>query len=293
MKSSHVKRRVILLSTLFEKYQTDMQLRNFSPKTQYTYLGHIQRFAGFCQKPLEKLGETEIRIFLHHAIHTRNLSSSFVNSAYSAIRFLYETTLDRPWNIKHIPRAKKEKRLPVVLAREEVRLLLDAVENLKHKAILTTIYGAGLRIGEASRLCLPDIDSANMQIRVRQGKGRLDRYSILSPANLDLLRLYWQRYRPKDWLFPGDASGAPIAVRSIQRVFREARDKAGIHKPASVHSLRHSFATHLLEAGVNLLYIQQLLGHADLKTTSRYLHLVRMDVLKIKSPLDSLDGSHA
>ena len=282
------------MSNLLAKYQTDMELRNFSPNTRRLYLGHVQRFAGFCQKPLEKLGETEIRIFLHHAIHGRNLSSSFVNSAYSALRFFYETTLGRGWDIRHIPRAKKDKRLPVVLAREEVRRLLGATANLKHKAILTTIYAAGLRVGEASRLCLTDIDSANMQIHVRQGKGRLDRYSVLSPANLDLLRFYWQRYRPKDWLFPGDASDAPIAVRSIQRVFREARDKAGIHKPASVHSLRHSFATHLLEAGVNLVYIQQLLGHADLRTTSMYLHLIRMDVLKIKSPLDALaDPTHA
>ncbi len=281
------------MSDPFEKYQTDMELRNFSPNTRRLYLNHIRRFAAFFGKPPERLGELEIRIFLHHAINARNLSSSFVNSAYSALRFFYETTMGRAWDIRHIPRAKKEKRLPVVLAREEVRKLLGSVDNLKHQAILTTIYAAGLRVGEASRLCLTDIDSANMQIHVRQGKGRLDRYTVLSPANLDLLRLYWKRYRPKDWLFPGDSSRAPIAVRSIQQAFRKARDKAGIHKPASVHSLRHSFATHLLEAGVNLVYIQQLLGHADLKTTSRYLHLIRMDVLKIKSPLDALVDPHA
>lgn len=281
------------MSNLLEKYQTDMELRNFSPHTRRLYLSHVKRFAEFYQKPLERLGETEIRIFLHHAINGRNLSSSFVNSAYSALRFLYETTLDRPWNIKHIPRAKKEKRLPVALAREEIARLLAATDNLKHRAILTTTYAAGLRVSEVARLKATDIDSNNMQIHVRQGKGRVDRYSLLSPVNLELLRLYYARYRPKDWLFPGSSPGEHLAVRSIEGIFHDARIKAGITKPATVHSLRHGFATHLLESGVNLVYIQQLLGHADIRTTSVYLHLVRMDVLKIKSPLDSLDGPHA
>ncbi len=281
------------MSNLLTKYQTDMELRNFSPNTTRLYLSHVKRFAEFYHKPLDKIGEAEIRIFLHHAINTRNLSSSFVNSAYSALRFLYETTLDRPWNIKHIPRAKKEKRLPVALAREEIARLLTATDNLKHRAILTTTYAAGLRVSEVARLKATDIDSNNMQIHVRQSKGRVDRYSLLSPVNLELLRLYYARYRPKDWLFPGSSLGEHLAVRSIERIFHDARVKAGITKPATVHSLRHGFATHLLESGVNLVYIQQLLGHADIRTTSIYLHLVRMDVLKIKSPLDSLDGSHA
>lgn len=282
------------MSNLLDKYRTDMELRNFSQNTRRLYLSHVKRFAEFYHKPLDKIGETEIRIFLHHAINTRNLSSSFVNSAYSALRFFYETTMDRPWNIKHIPRAKKEKRLPLALSRDEVKAILAATGNLKHRAVLVTTYAAGLRVSEVSRLKVADVDSRNMQIRVRQGKGKVDRYTLLSPVNLDLLRLYWAQYRPKDWLFPGAVPGEPLATRSIQSIFRAAKDKAGIKKAVSIHSLRHSFATHLLEAGVNLVYIQQLLGHADLKTTSRYLHLIRMDVLKIESPLDALeDLNHA
>lgn len=277
------------MSHPLEKFQTDMQLRNLSPKTQSTYLSYVQHFQSFFGKPLEDMGTDEVRIYLHDAITRRNLSGSFMSISYSALRFFYETTLGREWSIREIPHAKKEKRLPVTLSQNEIARLFRAVGNLKHKTILATIYAAGLRVSEAALLKVADIDSANMQIHIRLGKGKRDRYSILSKTNLKLLRLYWARYRPKDWLFPGGLPGQSLSTKAIQRVFQQAKAKAGIKKPATVHSLRHSFATHLLEAGVGLIYIQQLLGHVHITTTCKYLHLVRLDVLKVKSPLDALE----
>lgn len=278
------------MSDPLEKFLTDMQLRNLSLNTQDSYLGHVRRFEAFFDKCLEDMGIPEVRHYLHDAISRRELSASTLNCIYSALRFFYETTLEREWNLKKVPRAKKEKIEPVVLSRAEVARLLNAVDNLKHKAVLATTYAAGLRVSEVARLKPADIDSANMQILIRLGKGKKDRYSLLSAVDLQLLRRYWVKYQPTDWLFPGGIPGGPLSVKAIQRVFHKARVKAGIKKPATIHSLRHSFATHLLESGVNLFYVQQLLGHANIRTTVRYLHLARTDVLKAVSPLDSLEG---
>ena len=275
------------MCNLFDQMKMDLELKGFSPKTQKAYLMHVKLFYKYHDKSLELLVEDDVRNYLHYIIK-RDLSTSYINSAYSAIKFLYETTLDRVWDMKKIPRIKKAKKLPIVLSKAEIKLLFDATFNLKHKAILMTTYAAGLRVSEVSHLKVSDIDSHNMQILISSGKGNKDRYSLLSQSNLDVLRLYWKSYKPSLWLFPGLPSDKPISERSIQRIFQESKERAGIKDSASIHCLRHSFATHLLEAGTDLCHIQQLLGHSNIQTTSIYLHLRRMDVLKVVSPLDSL-----
>ena len=250
---------------------------------------HVKRFYSHFDKPLESLGYDEVRQFLHHAITQRKLSCSYVNQAYSAIRFFYETVQGWDWNMKLIPRVKRNRTLPAVLSVDEVKAIFNVTGNLKHKAILMTTYAAGLRVGEVANLKVSDIDSKNRQILIRQGKGKKDRYSLLSPANLSILRQYWMQYRPYYWLFPGKPVDKPISVRTVQQVFVDAKVRAGIQKDVSIHTLRHCFATHLLEAGTDILLIQQLLGHTDLRTTCIYLHLRRLDVLNVKSPLDLLE----
>lgn len=277
------------MSDLKEQMKQNMVLRGFSPKTQYGYLNHVRYFQEHFQKPLEEMGESEIKEFLLYSITERKLSRAFVNTTYSALKFMYETTMGRNWDMHHIPRSKKEKRLPVPLSTDEIQKLFSVTSNLKHKTILMTTYGAGLRVSEVAKLTINDIDSKNMQILIRLAKGNVDRYSLLSHVNLEILRRYYREFQPKVWLFPGNIPGNHIHTRSIQRIFEEAKDKAGINKKATVHSLRHSFATHLLEAGVNIVYIQKLLGHMNIRTTIQYLHLVRVKVLGVKSPLDMLD----
>ena len=273
---------------LIEKMTDDMQLRGYSPKTISAYTSHVKRFEEHFGTHPACLGETQIRQYLLHVI-SQGISSSYANGCYSALRFLYETSLGMDWNMKNIPRSKKQSKLPVVLSLQEVLSIFDAVSNLKHKAILMTTYDAGLRVSETANLLISDIDSSRMSIFVRQGKGQRDRYSLLSQPNLLLLREYWRQYKPSSYLFPGISSDTPISTRTIQQVFYDARKKACINKPASVHSLRHSFATHLLEAGTDLFRIQQLLGHFNLGTTSKYLHMVQTKVLQVRSPLDLLE----
>jgi len=276
------------LKTLREQMKTDMELRGYCPKTVAAYLKYVERFIEHYSRPPAQISEPEIRNYLHYLLDERGLSDSYINSTYSALRFFYETTMGRTWNVATLPRTKKRTRLPVVLAGEEVKRLLDVTKNLKHRAILMTTYAAGLRVSETAHLKVADIDSRRMQIRVEQGKGRKDRYTLLSDANLALLRAYYRAYRPVIWLFPSHSLDRPISTRSIEKVFERARQKAGITKKATVHSLRHSFATHLLETGTGIYHIQLLLGHTSPRTTSRYLHLTRKDLLKIASPLDVL-----
>lgn len=263
-----------------------MQLRGFAKSTQRTYLAHLKRYHQFCGKHPASTGYEEVRAFLHHAITVRKLSSAYVNSAYGAIQFYFQSVLCREWNMLHVPRLKKKTSLPTILTQQEVCRIIDATANLKHKAILSTIYSAGLRVSEAAHLRVSDIHSAHMRILIRQSKGNKDRYSILSKNHLLLLRQYWKVYRPNFWLFPGIPEDKPIATRTIQEVFKKSLVAAGISKPVSVHTLRHCFATHLLNHGASLLQIKELLGHADLQTTSMYLHLTHAQVLGLKSPLD-------
>lgn len=276
------------MSELRNKMKMDLELRGYSPLTAKHYIEHVSRFAKHFNQSPELLGENEIREYLHYCIMEKHLSEGTVNYTYSALKFFYTKTLGRGWNVEKLTRVKEGRRLPVVLSQSEVKAIFDAVDNLKHKAILMTIYAAGLRVSEAANLKVIDIDSSNMQIIIRQGKGKKDRYTLLSETNLELLREYWRRYHPSNYLFPGKDTSGPISVRAIQKIFNHAKDDAGIKKAASVHSMRHSFATHLLEAGTDICYIQRLMGHTSINTTTIYLHLRRMDLLNIKSPLDIL-----
>jgi integrase/recombinase XerD len=204
------------------------------------------------------------------------------------LKFFFGTTLGRSWDIIQIPRNKKIHKLPVVLSQEEIKKLLAVTINLKFKSMFMIAYSAGLRLNEITHLKVSDIDSGQMQILVREGKGKVDRYSLLSEVTLKMLREYWKQYHPTLWLFPGKIPGQPMSNRAFQDAFQKARKKSGINEKASIHSLRHSFATHLLENGIDIVRIQHLMGHARIGTTTLYLHLAKTRILEVKSPLDAL-----
>jgi len=274
------------LQDFIQSMKMAMELKGFAKSTQRTYLAHLTRYAEFCGKHPASTGYDEVRSFLHHSITVKKLSSSYVNSAYGSIKFFFQSVLYREWNMLHVPRIKKRSSLPIVLTPNEVFRILDATTFLKHKAILSTIYSAGLRVSEATHLDISDIDSNNMRIFIRQAKGNKDRYSILSSKNLLLLRKYWKVFRPTSWLFPGISNDKPISIRTIQDVFKKSLRSTGIAKDASLHTLRHCFATHLLNQGATLLQLKELLGHENIQTTSMYLHLTHAEVLGLKSPFD-------
>ncbi|MEI6154924.1 MAG: tyrosine-type recombinase/integrase, partial [Deltaproteobacteria bacterium] len=204
----------------------------------------------------------------------------------AGLKFLYRTTLKREWPVEKIRHPRAKTKLPIVLDLSEVESLFAVTKNLKHKAMLMIIYSSGLRVSEAARLELTDIDSKRMVVRIRQGKGGKDRYSILSQTTLEHLRQYWRKYRPTKWLFEGEKKNDHITSGTIQHVFYAAKKRAGVTKPASVHTLRHSFATHLIEAGTSLHHVQLLLGHRSPTTTTVYLHVSRLNLAQVKSPLD-------
>ncbi len=278
------------MKNLREQMKMELELKGFSPNTQRAYIASVKRFAQHFMKSPTDLGESEIKEYLYYLITERNLSNSSISNTYSALKFLYETTLKRQWEMEGIPRTKRLKKLPMILSKDEVKRLINVTTNLKHKAIFATIYSAGLRGGEAANLKITDIDSSNMQIRVEQGKGRKDRYTLLSDKNLEILREYYKIYHPTTWLFPGQSNDTPLTLRTIQKVFEKSKQKAGINKAVTVHALRHSFATHLLEAGTDIYHIQLLLGHSSVKTTSIYIHLTNKNLLNLKSPLDTIVG---
>ncbi len=277
------------MGRLRDQMKRDLELKNYSPKTRVCYLAAVKSFALHFHRSPDQLSEQEIREYLHYLIQEKKASQSVISQGYSALKFFYETTLKRDWNGFRIPRAKMGKRLPVVLSPQEIQAILSAARNLKHRALLMTIYSAGLRVSEGVHLKVSDIDSQRMVIRVRQGKGEKDRYTLLAQRTLEVLRDYWRAYRPKEWLFPGQPAKGSLSVSSVQKVFGEVLQKAGIKKHATVHTLRHSFATHLMEAGNDLYHIQHLLGHTTPKTTTIYLHLSRKDLGGVRSPIDFLE----
>jgi integrase/recombinase XerD len=284
----HLEGRTVM-GELRDRMEMDMKLRGLSPKTISCYLGCMKSVAIHFRRSPAELGDDEIRGYLHYLMEERKASRSVVVQSYSALKFFFEKTLDKPWDVMKIPRCKqKREKLPLVLSKADVESILGATRNLKHRAILMTIYSAGLRISEAVRLKISDIDSDRMMIRVNDGKGLKDRYTLLGERNLQILRRYWKAYRPEGWLFPGRAPSEPVSVSCVQRVFKASLQKTGLKKKASVHTLRHCFATHLLESGTDLYYIQRLLGHRDVRTTSVYLHITGRDISKIKSPIDVL-----
>jgi len=278
------------MSPLRRRMIEDMQIRNLTPNTQRAYVSQIVRFACHFRKSPDLLGPAEIRTYLIHLTQERRLSASSIIVTVSALRFFYTVTLKRPWVVEDdIPAGRQAKKLPVVLSKEEVALFLAAVDNLKHRMILTVCYATGLRISEAVHLKPGAIDSKRMVIRVEQGKGRKDRYVMLPPKLLGMLRDYWRRTHPGEWLFPGDPPSQPISPLTIGHICRQVRLRCGIGKPVTPHSLRHAFAVHLLEAGTDLRTIQLLLGHRNLSTTARYLMIATSKVCATTSPLESLD----
>ncbi|MCL0060934.1 site-specific integrase [Dehalococcoidia bacterium] len=270
----------------------ELKLRGYSPRTRKVYLHHIEHFVEHFLKDPQHLDGTQIRGYLLHLIERKRVSRAYHNQAVSALKFLYGHVWKMPKVVQDIPRPRKEQKLPVVLSQAEVVRLLSSVNNPKHRALLMIVYSAGLRVGEVVRLRLENIDGERHLIHVQDGKGRKDRYTILSEIALQTLREYWRVYRPKEWLFPGAKPGSHLTVRTVEKILEDAREKAGIAKHATVHTLRHSFATHLLEGGTDLRYIQELLGHASSKTTEIYTHVSQRDLGRIQSPLDTLSLTH-
>jgi integrase/recombinase XerD len=280
------------MTPLRQRMLEDLRVRNYAERTRGIYILQVARFAKHYGRSPEQLGGEEIRRYLVHLID-RGISLCQYKQAIAAIRFLYRVTLRREDLLVYMPYPRAEKRLPVVLSPDEVAAVLGAVTNRKHRALLMTIYGAGLRVSEVVALEVKDIDSARMLIRVRQGKGRKDRFVMLSPVLLEALREYARRYRPVLWLFPGSDPEQPITVGSVQKICKEAALRAGIGKKVSPHTLRHCFATHLLEGGSDLRLIQELLGHASVRTTQLYTQVSTPRIQASQSPLDRLNRAMA
>lgn len=276
------------MTRLRQRMIEDMEIRNLAHNTQLSYLQQVSSFAKYCKRSPEEVGPEEIRAYQVHLTTERKLAPGTLCLVASALRFLYKVTLKRDWVDAEIPLPKKPYVLPVILSREEVIQFFESIASFKHRTILMTAYAAGLRISEVTRLKITDIDSQRMMLRVEQGKGQKDRYVMLSPQLLEVLRAYWQVARPKTWLFPGDIPGRPITRGAVEDACQKARRVAGIKKPITPHSLRHGFASHLLEAGTDVRTIQLLMGHRSLATTARYLKVAITTVCATTSPFDLL-----
>jgi len=276
------------MTPLRERMTQDMQIRNLSPRTIECYTYHVGCFAKHFGRSPEQLGPEEVRQYQVYLVQEKKASWTSFNQAVCALRFLYRTTVPRAWPVTQIPYAKKPKKLPVVLGPEEVQRLLGCARPLKPRVLLTTIYATGLRLEEATHLKVRDIDSARMLLRVAHGKGAKERLVPLSPRLLVELREYWKVVRPDRWLFPGGAADHALSATTVQKSCKRAALEAGIPKHVTPHTLRHSHATALLEAGVDLLTIQRLLGHRSFSTTLIYLHVRRPHLESIQSPLDLL-----
>lgn len=273
-----------------KEYTDKLQELRYSESTLKTYRGLFEEFINYYhQLDFKNLDHKQIEEFIRYLVIERKVSISYQNQAINAIKFYYEKVLGGARKVYYIDRPREEKKLPVVLSVEEIGLLLKQVENIKHKSMLVLCYSAGLRVSELIHLKIKDIDSKRMQIRIEQSKGKKDRYTLLSTKALELLRLYFVAYKPSEYLFEGQMGGK-YSSRSVQQIVKEAIQKAGINKHVTVHTLRHSFATHLLEQGTDLRYIQSLLGHESSKTTEIYTHITTKGFDQIKSPMDELEN---
>jgi integrase/recombinase XerD len=276
------------MTPLRRRMTEDLTIRNYSPKTIKEYTGQVAAFARYFGKAPDQLGPGHIRGYQVYLINERKVSWSTFNNAVCALRFFYRVTLKKDWMIEHLPYGKRPKRLPVVLSQEEVHRLFAAMPNLTYRVILMTAYSAGLRVSEVARLKVEDLDPERKLIRVRQGKGRKDRYVPLADVLLQALGGYAQIGQPADWLFPGRNPGHYLSIQTIGRACTSAARAAGIIKHVTMHTLRHSFATHLLENGTDICTIQKLLGHARLHTTTIYTHVSEARLRSTRSPLDLL-----
>lgn len=277
------------MTSLRQRMTEDMQVRNLALNTQTSYLQQVAMFARHFNKSPEQLGPEEIRAYQVYLTNEKKLAPGSVLIAVAALRFLYKVSLKRDWQFDDvIPAPKKPLKLPVILSPEEVMHFLGCIASPKHRAILTICYAAGLRISETVFLKPTDIDSQRMVIRVDQGKGQKDRYVMLSPTLLEILRSWWRMNKPRHWLFPGDIPGHHISRTAVEKICQQARRTSGIHKPITPHLLRHAFSVHLLESGTDLRTIQLLLGHRSLATTAQYLRIATNKVCSTTSPLDLL-----
>ena len=276
------------MTALRQRMLEDLRIRNYAPTTVACYIRSVAEFAQHFNKPPDQLGPEEIRSWQLFLLNERRVKLSTYIQAVCALRFFFRNTLNRKIDIDRIPLPRYEKKLPVILSKAEVKALLEAPKNLGHRAILATMYGAGLRVSEVTSLKVSDLDRERRVIWVRGGKGHKDRQVMLAEPLRQVLAAYWRWKRPSEWLFPGGKPNCPIARKSVFEACKKAAQRAGIAKPVHPHSLRHAFATHLLDDGVNLLVIQTLLGHAHLKTTARYLHLSDSALRSTRSPLEML-----
>lgn len=268
----------------------ELVLRGMAYGTRKAYGQHLRNYFDWLgQKHIapESATREQIRDYLVQLALSGTVSAAYCRGVRAALVFLYEITLNRRDKVCDLPRMKRPEQLPRILSREEIAKIIKVTTFLKHKALLVTAYSAGLRVGEVVRLKASDIDSKRMTIRVTAGKGAKDRDTLLSEMALNILREYFRTFKPKEWLFPGEAHNAHLSERAAQEIFHDAKKKAGIMKPATFHTLRHSFATHLLEDGVDMRYIQELLGHGSIETTERYTHVTERGKQRIKSPLDN------
>jgi len=276
------------MTPLREKMVRDMQLRRLSDNTQRIYTHAVFALARHYMKAPDRLTEEQVKAYILYLLNERKLAWSTCDTNVAGLQFFYCITLGRNSMRLAIPSRKSEKRLPEILSAEEISRLVASTRNLKHRVLLATAYSAGLRASELVHLKITDIDSDRMMIRVEQGKGNKDRYTILSTRLLQQLRDYWRIYHPSSWLFPSRKPDRPLTRTSASKVFDAAKEKAGIHKVGGIHSLRHAFATHLLEAGVDARTIQILMGHKSVISTMRYLQVTRKRIGATQSPLDLL-----
>lgn len=276
------------MTKLRRRMEEELKIRRYSPATIKAYIAAVKGFAVFHGRSPEEMGAEEVRSYLLHLTEKKKLSWSTINQTICSIRFFYIDVLNRPIEVDRVFYQKRERKLPVVLSEHEVLRLLEAAANLKERAILMTFYSCGLRLQELLHLQPKDIDSDRMRIRVRAGKGGKERSVVLAVTLLEVLREYFRQFRPTHWLFFADKPEHPVHPRTLQRMVSEAARRAGLSKPVTPHLLRHSFATHLLEHGTNLRYIQELLGHRSLKTTMLYTHVSREALGQVISPLDRL-----
>jgi integrase/recombinase XerD len=278
------------MTEMRRRMEEELRLRGCRLRTQRAYVQWVSRFAAHYRRAPERMGEEQVRAYLVYLLEDQKLSRPTLVQALCALKFFYVHVLHRSWEVEDLrfPRQQK-KRLPRVLSEPEVTRLLESAGSLKEQAILMTLYGSGLRLNEVIHLQVKDIDSSKMQIRVRQGKGGKDRNVVLSEVLLEVLRRYFRQYRPVNWLFYGQTPQRPIDERTLQRMVRALSQRAGLRERVTTHTLRHSFATHLLEHGTELPYIQELLGHRSIKTTMLYLRVSPPALRKVISPLDRLD----
>lgn len=274
------------MTPLRQRMSEDMRLRNFAEGTQRSYIHWIRAFASYYRSSPEHLGLDEVRNYQLHLQEERRMAPSSVIGFISAAKFLYTVTLEMPWKDEVFPRPKVPVKLPVVLSVAEVEKFFQHVGLLQHRAIVMVCYGAGLRVSEVVALQISDIDSRRMLIRVREGKGGKDRYTVLSPRLLTLLREYWKQRRPSTWLFPDRRGDRPIPAQAVRQICRDATHLAGLDKRITPHVLRHSFATHLLDNGTDTRIIQVLLGHTRIDTTARYVAVTPQCLGRVVSPLD-------